>query len=115
MCNNSCTAWVPPTPINGVCGSDNGKTLSDTPVNLCSVGTQTAISGKWNWSCVGSNSGSTDSCSSTPSPVCGDGIKNGTESCDPNDATKAGWGNTGCNTSCQPTNASIPTCDSSKT
>ncbi len=52
MCNNSCTAWVPPTPINGVCGSDNGKNLSVTPVNLCSIGTASAISGKWNWSCT---------------------------------------------------------------
>jgi hypothetical protein len=44
-----------PTP--GVCGSDNGKTLSAAlPTNLCDTGTPSTVSGSghpWSWSCQG--------------------------------------------------------------
>src|SRR6185437_13260529 len=51
--------------VDGVCGSDDGKTLATTPTNLCSAGTQSAVSasGPWTWSCAGSNNGSTARCS----------------------------------------------------
>lgn len=52
-------------PVNGVCGSDNGKTLSTVPTNLCTSGTASAVlgSGPWSWTCQGSNGGSNASCS----------------------------------------------------
>jgi len=49
--------------VNGACGSDDGQTLSATPVNLCMSGTASALTGAWVWSCNGSNGGSNDSCS----------------------------------------------------
>ncbi len=67
-----------PTPTNGSCGADNGKALSNTPVNLCSAGSATNVSGNgpWAWSCLGQNGGSNASCSATksvtpPNPVNG--------------------------------------------
>jgi hypothetical protein len=68
------------TPVNGVCGSDNGRTLTLPPTNLCSAGTASAINGNgpWNWTCAGSNNGTTANCSAqlqagtgttTPAPM----------------------------------------------
>jgi predicted outer membrane repeat protein len=53
------------TSVNGVCGSDNGKTLSSPPTNLCNTGTPSTVSGSgpWSWTCVGSNGGTTANCS----------------------------------------------------
>jgi hypothetical protein len=54
------------TPIDGVCGSDNGQTLLATPVNLCSVGAPSDVSGNghpWSWTCAGANGGQTATCS----------------------------------------------------
>lgn len=50
--------------VNGVCGSDNGTAVSSTPVNLCSSGTPTAVSGSgpWEWSCLGQYTGSDAEC-----------------------------------------------------
>ena len=55
----------PASIVNGTCGSDNGKTLSATPVNLCSTGTPSAVSGSgpWTWICNGANGGTHSSCS----------------------------------------------------
>ncbi|MBS0589838.1 MAG: hypothetical protein JSR65_04290 [Proteobacteria bacterium] len=52
-------------PVNGTCGSDNGKTLGAPPTNLCNAGMATALvgNGPWSWSCNGSNGGSNASCS----------------------------------------------------
>lgn len=51
-------------PINGSCGSDNGKTLVSPPTNLCAAGTAGSVtgSGPWYWSCAGSNGGSDANC-----------------------------------------------------
>jgi len=53
--------------INGACGSDNGQAVAaKAPVNLCSAGAASAVSGNghpWNWTCGGSNGGTTASCS----------------------------------------------------
>ncbi|MFT3790920.1 MAG: choice-of-anchor Q domain-containing protein [Rudaea sp.] len=53
------------TPVDGVCGSDDGKTLASTPTNLCSAGTPSVVAGDgpWTWTCSGSNGGATASCS----------------------------------------------------
>jgi uncharacterized repeat protein (TIGR02543 family) len=55
--------------VDGACGSDNGQTLSTTPSQLCTTGTTSLVygSGPWNWTCAGSNGGSTASCSATAS------------------------------------------------
>ena len=59
------TASFSAAPVNGVCGADNGLTLPAPPVRLCSAGTPSAVigSGPFSWTCVGSNGGSTASCS----------------------------------------------------
>ena len=53
------------SPDDGVCGADNGQVLAAPPVNLCSAGTASAVtgSGPWNWSCAGTNAGATAQCS----------------------------------------------------
>lgn len=53
------------SPDDGVCGPDNGQVLSAPPVNLCSAGTPSAVtgSGPWGWSCAGTHSGATAQCS----------------------------------------------------
>jgi hypothetical protein len=66
------------SPVNGVCGTDNGQLLSVAPTNLCSVGDPSVVSGfgPWSWSCAGSNGGADASCSADvtgppPTPVDG--------------------------------------------
>jgi hypothetical protein len=52
--------------VNGACGTANGTTVSTAPsTGLCTTGTASAVSGSgpWNWSCGGSNGGTTASCS----------------------------------------------------
>lgn len=69
--NNAAASFsvtAPATASNGVCGSANGQTLSTAPTsNLCSVGVASAVSGSgpWNWSCAGTNGGTTASCSAS--------------------------------------------------
>ena len=64
------------TPINGICGSSNGNSLSSEPTgNYCSSGVFSGLSGSgpWTWSCKGSDGGSTASCSAykkPPATVC---------------------------------------------
>jgi len=57
--------------VAGVCGSDNNKTLSAPPVNLCSAGTPSAVlgNGPWTWSCLGSSGGATDDCAADFAPA----------------------------------------------
>jgi hypothetical protein len=64
----SCSAQIPPTPINGVCGAANGASFTTPPTaNLCSTGFASPLpvsgSGPWTWICGGFNGG-------TASPVC---------------------------------------------
>jgi hypothetical protein len=60
---------IPVTPINGTCGAANNATFTTTPtINLCatnSIASNVTGSGPWNWSCAGSNGGTTASCSAT--------------------------------------------------
>ncbi|CAK0772380.1 exported hypothetical protein [Gammaproteobacteria bacterium] len=61
----NCTANKQATPINGSCGLANGQTLTNTPTGgLCDVGTASAVggTGPWNWTCSGSNGGTSASC-----------------------------------------------------
>jgi len=54
------------TQINGTCGSSNGQSFTTVPTtNLCTSGTATTVTGNgpWNWSCQGSNGGTTATCS----------------------------------------------------
>lgn len=59
--------------VNGACGTDNGKTLTALPTNMCRTGTPSAItttSTRYSWSCSGNYiSSSTASCSATRSVV----------------------------------------------
>ncbi|MDX1923334.1 MAG: OmpA family protein [Alphaproteobacteria bacterium] len=54
--------------VHGSCGAVNGVGLASKPTsNLCTQGTASAVTGKgpWNWSCNGSNGGSTVKCSAS--------------------------------------------------
>lgn len=64
-CSVNATFALINNPVNGVCGSDDGKTLAAPPVNLCASGTPSSVqgSGPWTWMCQGSNSGSNANCS----------------------------------------------------
>ncbi len=55
--------------VGGVCGSDDGKTLFSSPVNLCSIGVATSVlgSGPWTWTCQGSGGGTNASCAAQKS------------------------------------------------
>ena len=56
----------------GICGSDNGKTLTSTPTDLCSAGASVGyalLGTQYTWMCKG-NYGSPASCSATRGPVC---------------------------------------------
>ena len=63
------TANFSSTPVNGACGSDDGKILAATaPTNLCAAGAASAVGGgghPWNWSCAGTNGGIQASCSAS--------------------------------------------------
>jgi hypothetical protein len=66
----TCSAKTSAQPVNGACGSSNGAQLTSTPTtNLCGAGTASTVagSGPWNWSCVGSNGGTTATCSAKAS------------------------------------------------
>jgi len=72
-CTNVCqSAACPGTPVNGVCGSADGVTVSSPPTtNLCTAGnagTVTKPSDSYIWDCVGTGGGSTDNCSAPYSP-----------------------------------------------
>ena len=61
-----------PAATNGACGASHLATLSSAPTtNLCSGGTESAISGNgpWNWSCVGSNGGTSATCQAAKVPT----------------------------------------------
>jgi hypothetical protein len=66
-----------PAAVNGTCGSSNGGSFSTAPTtNLCSIGTALMVtgSGPWNWSCAGSNGGTSAQCSAQlagPTPING--------------------------------------------
>jgi hypothetical protein len=64
-------------PVNGACGTANGGTFPYQPntTDLCSAGTPSAVSGNgpWSWSCLGSNGGTTATCSANRTPAPGDG------------------------------------------
>ncbi len=55
--------------VNGSCGADNGGLFYNTPTNLCNSGNPSSVSGgsgsNFSWTCNGSNTGSTASCSAT--------------------------------------------------
>jgi len=56
--------------IVGTCGSDNGKSLSTQPTNLCSQGSASSVNlsgSTYNWTCDG-NYGPRASCSATYTP-----------------------------------------------
>ncbi|MCK9446409.1 type II secretion system GspH family protein [bacterium] len=46
-------------PVNGVCGSKNGKYANSTPTETqaCETGTITDMAGSYSWTCAGSNGG----------------------------------------------------------
>jgi hypothetical protein len=59
---------IPASPVNGVCGTNNNGSFTIAPTTgLCTIGTASAItgSGPWNWTCSGSNGGSTANCAAT--------------------------------------------------
>ncbi|MDD5013203.1 MAG: kelch repeat-containing protein [Candidatus Pacebacteria bacterium] len=61
----SCSANKTAEVTSGSCGTDNGKFLTDTPVNLCNDGNPLPVSGTgpWTWTCEGINGGLDDYCS----------------------------------------------------
>ena len=74
--NSNCTVTASfttaPPVINGSCGSANGSgPLTSAPTSgLCSAGTPTAVqtlTSSYDWTCAGSNGGTTASCSATRS------------------------------------------------
>jgi len=71
--NHTIAATFTLIPVNGSCGNSDGKTLSVAPTAafLCSTGTASTVtgSGPWNWTCAGSNGGTTASCSASLLPV----------------------------------------------
>jgi hypothetical protein len=66
--SSACYSAIVETPINGVCGSNNGGSFSELPIlNRCETGNEQGsllqtLDG-WTWSCYGYNGGSTASCS----------------------------------------------------
>jgi uncharacterized repeat protein (TIGR02543 family) len=60
------TANFTNSPVDGVCGADDGQTLTAAPILLCSAGDATEVTGDghpWIWDCTGANGGTTASCS----------------------------------------------------
>ncbi|MFC1644583.1 DUF4215 domain-containing protein [Patescibacteria group bacterium] len=83
-------------PIDGKCGSSNGKVLYQKPTTgLCSVGVASPIAGTWNWTCSGKYGGKNDSCSARK-PRCGDNKKELNEQCDDGNNTNGD----GCSSAC---------------
>ena len=73
-----CTGGGTTNPINGSCGMAAGHSYQNPPTNsLCGSGTASAVttntgSGTYNWTCAGSNGGTTASCQATisqPAPT----------------------------------------------
>ncbi|MHB8881362.1 MAG: hypothetical protein ACYC69_07595 [Thermodesulfovibrionales bacterium] len=65
--NANCSA-NPNTPVNGVCGTSNGQTLTAAPTSgLCTVGNASVVSGTgpWSWTCSGANGGANVNCSAS--------------------------------------------------
>jgi hypothetical protein len=59
---------IPPTPVNGACGTSSGGTFAIAPTaNFCTTGTATAVTGTgpWNWKCTDSNGGTTATCNAS--------------------------------------------------
>lgn len=59
---------ISPTPIDAVCGSHHGQTLTSAPTLLCSAGSAGSLSGSgspWSWTCIGQHGGGNASCSAT--------------------------------------------------
>jgi 2',3'-cyclic-nucleotide 2'-phosphodiesterase (5'-nucleotidase family) len=62
---------APLAPANGACGADNGQTLTAAPINICSSGATTVVSGSghpWTWGCNGQSGGTStasNACSAT--------------------------------------------------
>jgi hypothetical protein len=77
-CSAQLASPSPLPPVNGQCGPANGVAVNTAPTtNLCTAGTASAVSGSgpWNWTCAGSNGGSTAVCwapsSSAVNGACG--------------------------------------------
>jgi hypothetical protein len=66
----SCSSAAAPTPVDGVCGSSTGTCNPGNLSWIDSVGSD----GFYNWNCVGTNGGSTASCSSAAAPTPVDGV-----------------------------------------
>ncbi len=67
--------------VNGACGSANNiQTTTKPTTNLCSAGTASAVTGigPWYWTCIGSNGGSTASCSAPKTIISPPGTDNQT-------------------------------------
>jgi uncharacterized protein YegP (UPF0339 family) len=67
--SNAVTVAPTASPVNGQCGSMNGAITNVAPTtDLCNVGTASAVTGTgpWDWSCAGTNGGTTASCSASP-------------------------------------------------
>lgn len=86
---------ITPTPVNGICGNDHGKTLSLTPTALCSTGVASAVTtttSRYDWGCSGSNGGNSSTCSATrqisSNDIDGDGVSDANDG-EPNDARVA--------------------------
>ena len=66
--NDSCLAYITTSPVDAVCGIDDGQTLDNPPENFCLTGSLIfpsyldTISG-YNWTCAGLNGGSPAYCS----------------------------------------------------
>ncbi|HEY7302825.1 MAG TPA: PASTA domain-containing protein [Bryobacteraceae bacterium] len=59
--------------VNGACGSSNGRSFVNAPTaGLCTAGAPSAVTGTgpWNWTCTGSNGGTTASCSANRRAKC---------------------------------------------
>ena len=65
MAGSSAFSAPPPSPVNDLCGSSNNVAVSSAPINLCSIGTASVLSGRgpWRWSCVDSDGGTIAQCS----------------------------------------------------
>jgi hypothetical protein len=74
-------------PTNGICGRDNGASLTGSPIFFCSSGivANFAGTGPWSWTCSGYNGGTDSSCSASAKVVNGIcGPANGIATANPN-------------------------------